>query len=73
MGRYDIITAKEKQATRSGICFSAVVNEQTSDEIGHKALEARVCEFHDIIFFKALQCYGIWEYIDEQTFFFYKW
>ncbi|MBD5521328.1 MAG: DNA polymerase I [Lachnospiraceae bacterium] len=34
---YDIITAEEKQATRSGICFSCGINEQTSDEIGQRA------------------------------------
>ncbi len=33
----------------AGICFSAVINEQTPDEIGQKALKARVCEFYDII------------------------
>ena len=38
------MTAEEKQATRSGICFSAVISEQTSDAIGHKAPQARVCE-----------------------------
>ena len=31
---HDMITAKEKQATQSGICFSCGINEQTSDEIG---------------------------------------
>ena len=38
------MSAKEKQATRSGICFSKgnrrfpiAINEQTSDEIGQKA------------------------------------
>ncbi len=41
-GFRDIIIAGEKQATRSGICFSAMVNEQTSDEIGQEALKARV-------------------------------
>ena len=41
-GFHDIIIAGEKQATRSGICFSAMVNEQTSDEIGQEALKARV-------------------------------
>ncbi len=41
----DIMSAKEKQATRSGICFSCTVNEQMPDEIGHKALKARICEF----------------------------
>ena len=35
----DIITAKEKQATQSGICFSCGINEQTSDEIGQRAQE----------------------------------
>lgn len=40
----DIITAGEKQAAQSDICFSAVINEQTSDEIGLEALKARVCE-----------------------------
>lgn len=34
---YDIIGAKEKQATQSGICFSCTINEQTSDAIGQKA------------------------------------
>lgn len=37
--------AEEKQATRSGICFSGIINEQTSDEIRQEALKARVCEF----------------------------
>ncbi len=41
----DIMSAKEKQATRSGICFSCTINEQMPDEIGHKALKARICEF----------------------------
>ena len=27
---YHVINAKEKQATRSGICFSCMINEQTS-------------------------------------------
>ncbi len=26
---YDIMSAKEKQATRSGICFSCAISEQT--------------------------------------------
>ena len=39
------MTAKEKQATQSGICFSCGINEQTSDEIGQRALKARVCEY----------------------------
>jgi hypothetical protein len=43
------MSAKEKQATRSGICFSCVINEQTPDEIGHEALKARVCEWCFII------------------------
>ncbi|MBD5445541.1 MAG: DNA polymerase I, partial [Lachnospiraceae bacterium] len=34
---YDIIAAEEKQATRSGICFSCGINERTSDEIGQRA------------------------------------
>ncbi len=29
----DIMSAKEKQATRSGICFSCTINEQMPDEI----------------------------------------
>ncbi|MBD5392668.1 MAG: hypothetical protein HDR71_00045 [Lachnospiraceae bacterium] len=44
ISRNDIITAGEKQAPQSGICFSAVINEQTSDEIGQGAPQARVCE-----------------------------
>ena len=32
----------------AGICFSCAINEQTSDEIGHRALKARVCEVHDM-------------------------
>ena len=39
------MTAKEKQATQSGICFSCGINEQMSDEIGQRALKARVCEY----------------------------
>lgn len=31
----DIITAGEKQATRRDICFSAVINEKTFDEVQH--------------------------------------
>ncbi len=34
---YDMMSAKEKQATRSGICFSSAINEQTPDEIGQEA------------------------------------
>ena len=45
ISRNDIITAEEKQAPQSGICFSAVIYEQTSDEIGQGAPQARVCEF----------------------------
>ena len=44
ISRNDIITAGEKQAPQSGICFSAVINEQTSDEIGQGAPQARVYE-----------------------------
>ncbi|MDE7339892.1 MAG: hypothetical protein K2N80_04925 [Lachnospiraceae bacterium] len=44
----DIIIAGEKQATRSGICFSAMVNERTSDEIGQEALKARFASFMTI-------------------------
>ena len=36
----DIITAGEKQAAQSDICVSEVINEQTSDEIGHGARSA---------------------------------
>ncbi len=45
---YDIIIAEEKQAPQSGICFSAMINEQTSDEIGQRALKVRVCECRKI-------------------------
>ena len=38
--------AREKQATRSVICFSAIINEQTSDEIGYGA---RQREFASLI------------------------
>ena len=41
---YDIIIAEEKQAPQSGICFSAMINEQMSDGIGQRALKVRVCE-----------------------------
>ena len=51
---HDIITAKEKQATQSGICFSCGINEQTSDEIGQGAQKARVCEY-DVITAKEKQ------------------
>jgi len=37
---YDIIIAEEKQAPQSGICFSAMINEQTSDGIGQGARSA---------------------------------
>ncbi len=37
---YDIMSAKEKQATRSGICFSCGINEQMSDEVGQEARSA---------------------------------
>ena len=43
-GFYDIMSAKEKQATRSGICFSCAINEQTSDEIGQESAVSAVCE-----------------------------
>ena len=39
------MSAKEKQATQSGICFSCAINEQRSDEIGQRARKARVCEY----------------------------
>ena len=29
---YNVISAREKQATRSGICFSALINEQADCE-----------------------------------------
>lgn len=31
--KYDILIAKEKQAARSGICFSAISNEKAFDEV----------------------------------------
>lgn len=31
--KYDILIAKEKQATQSGICFSAISNEKAFDEV----------------------------------------
>ncbi len=34
---YDIMSAKEKQATRSGICFSCAINEQAVCEAGDEA------------------------------------
>ena len=32
-----IIIAGEKQATRCGICFSAIINEKAFDEVKHRA------------------------------------
>ena len=45
----DIITAEEKQATRSGICFSAVINEQAPDEIGQRARKRGLASLDDIM------------------------
>ena len=62
---YDIITAKEKQATQSGICFSCGINEQTSDEIGQRALKAQVCEYDIMSASKPEQAqpvHGKWRY-----------
>ncbi len=41
---YNMTSAKEKQATRSGICFSCAVNEQTVCVADGKH-EVRVCEY----------------------------
>lgn len=49
----DIITAGEKQAAQSNICFSAVINEQTSDEIGQRVREHGFASLDDIILEEA--------------------
>ena len=45
---YDIITAKEKQAARSGICFSAVNNEKAFDEVKQRARKRGLASLDDI-------------------------
>lgn len=43
---YDIIGAKEKQATaKQAFVFLAVINEQMFDAVKRSALKAHVCEF----------------------------
>ncbi len=42
---HDIISAKEKQAARSGICFSCAINEQAVCKADDKAPKVRACEY----------------------------
>ncbi|MDE6530314.1 MAG: hypothetical protein K2K96_06005 [Lachnospiraceae bacterium] len=46
---YDIITAVEKQATRSGICFSAVINKKAFDEVKHRVRKHELSSLDDIM------------------------
>ncbi|MDE6744811.1 MAG: N-6 DNA methylase [Lachnospiraceae bacterium] len=65
---YDIITAEEKQATRSGICFSAVINEKAFDEVKHGVRKHGLSSLDDIfnnIEKELSQLYGLTE--DERS------
>ena len=47
---YDIMSAKEKQATaKQAFVFAAVMNEQTPDEIGQEARQRGFASLYDII------------------------
>lgn len=54
---HDIITAQEKQATRSGICFSASFNEKALTKSNRECVSTgfRVC---------VKQMEGVWETLD---------
>ena len=52
--KYDIITAIEKQATRSGICFSAVINEKAFDEVKHGVRKHELSSLDNIMYANAL-------------------
>lgn len=44
---YNMNSAREKQATQSGICFSCAFNEQTVCEADNEH-EVRVCEYDSV-------------------------
>lgn len=46
---YDIITVEEKQAARSGICFSAVINEKAFDEVKHGVRKHELSSIDDVM------------------------
>ena len=56
--KYDIMGAKENQATaKQAFGFPAPINEQTSDEIGHRARKRGFASLYEVYITRSLRNY----------------